>query len=112
MKPAPGMEQATIWLGVLLVGILAGPAAAGVYGGASRFVQAGLIIDSAIRVVVSPRFSAMLHLKDTKGVQSLYSMLRLACSLSLPRFIFFWPSLLRLRSPFWDPSFLLARAPL
>lgn len=69
-----GMEQATIWLGVLLVGILAGPAAAGVYGGASRFVQAGLIIDSAIRVVVSPRFSAMLHLKDTKGVQSLYSM--------------------------------------
>lgn len=69
-----GMEQAIVWLGVLLVGILAGPAAAGVYGGASRFVQAGLIIDSAIRVVVSPKFSAMLHTRDTQGVQNLYGI--------------------------------------
>lgn len=69
-----GMEQAIVWLGVLLVGILAGSAAAGVYGGASRFVQAGLMIDSAIRVVVSPQFSSMLHLKDIKGVQNLYGI--------------------------------------
>lgn len=32
------------------------------------------MIDSAIRVVVSPQFSSMLHLKDIKGVQNLYGI--------------------------------------
>ncbi|MBK7822195.1 MAG: polysaccharide biosynthesis C-terminal domain-containing protein [Tessaracoccus sp.] len=69
-----GLEQTLQWLDVLIVGSLVGPAAAGVYGGASRFVQAGLVIDSALRVVVGPRLSALLHKKDSEGVQELYGL--------------------------------------
>ncbi|TBN57990.1 flippase [Glaciihabitans arcticus] len=67
-----GLEQSIIWLDVLIVGVIAGTAAAGVYGGASRFVAAGLIIDSALRIVVSTRFSALLHEGRVAEVQSLY----------------------------------------
>lgn len=67
-----GLEQLLIWLAVIIVGSLAGPAAAGVYGSASRFVAAGLIIDTALRVVVSPMFSRMLHRKDTGELESVY----------------------------------------
>lgn len=54
------LEQSVIWLDVLLVGIISGSAAAGVYGGASRFVAAGLIVNTAIRIVVAPAFSRLL----------------------------------------------------
>ncbi len=67
-----GLEQSVIWLDVIMVGILAGSAAAGIYGGASRFVAAGLIIDSALRIVVSTRFSVLLFEKKFAEVQSLY----------------------------------------
>jgi len=67
-----GLEQSIIWLDVLIVGIIAGTAAAGVYGGASRFVAAGLIIDSALRIVVSSRFSALLYENRIEDVQALY----------------------------------------
>lgn len=71
---AAGLEQALLWLDVVLVGMLAGPAAAGIYGGASRFVTAGMIIDTAIRVVVSPRFSALLQRRRIEQLQELYSI--------------------------------------
>nr|WP_201468724.1 polysaccharide biosynthesis C-terminal domain-containing protein [Microbacterium hydrocarbonoxydans] len=67
-----GLEQLLIWLAVIIVGALAGPAAAGVYGAASRFVAAGMIVDTALRVVVSPMFSKMLHRDDTSGLESVY----------------------------------------
>ncbi len=67
-----GLDQSILWLDVVLVGILAGTAAAGVYGGVSRLVAAGLIVDVAIRVVVSPRFSALLHEGRLREVQELY----------------------------------------
>lgn len=67
-----GLEQLLIWLAVIIVGALAGPAAAGVYGAASRFVAAGMIVDTALRVVVSPMFSKMLHRDDTAGLESVY----------------------------------------
>ena len=67
-----GLEQSIIWLDVLIVGVIAGTAAAGVYGGASRFVAAGLIIDSALRIVVSSRFSALLYENRIGDVQALY----------------------------------------
>lgn len=69
-----GLEQALQWVDVLLVGMLAGPAAAGIYGAASRFVQAGLVIDSALRVVVAPKLSTLLHRDDRAGVQGLYAL--------------------------------------
>jgi len=67
-----GLEQSIQWLDVLLVGAIVGSAAAGIYGGASRFIAAGLIIDTALRVVVSPRFSALLHGGKIDELQGLY----------------------------------------
>lgn len=67
-----GLEQSVLWLDVLLVGLISGPAAAGIYGGASRFVSAGLIIDTSLRVVISPRFSTLLAGKLIGDVKSLY----------------------------------------
>ncbi|WP_181408946.1 flippase [Schumannella soli] len=66
------LEQGLLWLDVLLVGLLAGSAAAGDYGAASRLIAAGLIIDTALRVVVSPRFSALLHEGRRAETQALY----------------------------------------
>lgn len=67
-----GLEQGLLYLDVLLVGVLAGSAAAGVYGGATRFVAAGLIADVAIRVVVAPQFSLLLHRGELRQLESLY----------------------------------------
>ncbi|GAB3616267.1 lipopolysaccharide biosynthesis protein [Okibacterium endophyticum] len=67
-----GLEQSILWLDVLIVGWILGSAAAGVYGGASRFVAAGLIVDTALRVVVSPRFSTLLHQGRIADVEKLY----------------------------------------
>lgn len=69
-----GLEQTLIWLDVIMVGVIAGSAAAGVYGGASRFVAAGLIIDTALRIVVSTRFSTLLFEKKYTEVEALYRL--------------------------------------
>lgn len=68
-----GLEQALAWLDVLLVGMLAGNGAAGVYGGAIRFIQAGMIVDTALRIVVSPNFSRLLHMRESDRLKSLYA---------------------------------------
>lgn len=67
-----GLEQALVWLDVLIVGTLLGAASAGVYGSASRFIAVGLIIDTAVRIIVAPRFSVLLHQGDLEGVTDLY----------------------------------------
>jgi len=66
-----GLEQAIIWVDVLLVGWLLSDQAAGIYGGAARFIQAGLVVDAALRVVVSPRFSSLLHQEKKEAVREL-----------------------------------------
>lgn len=66
------LEQALLWLDVILVGALAGAAAAGVYGTASRFVAAGLIVDTALRIVVSPIFSRLMFEKRYPETERLY----------------------------------------
>lgn len=68
-----GLEQVLIWVDVLIVGWLAGDAGAGVYGGASRFIQAGLLVDAALRVVVSPLFSTYVHQTRLRELQDLYA---------------------------------------
>src|SRR5699024_6849766 len=55
------LSQLLVWLDVLIVGAIAGPAAAGVYGAATRIAAAGSLVDQAIRVVVAPIFSRLLH---------------------------------------------------
>ena len=69
---AQAMEQSTIWLDVLLVGAIAGSAAAGIYGSAARFVAAGLVVATALRIVVAPRFSALLAAGRVVEVGELY----------------------------------------
>lgn len=66
------LEQSIIWFDVVLVGVIAGSAAAGVYGAASRFVGAGVVVLTALRVVVAPRFSALMAEKRTGELRELY----------------------------------------
>lgn len=68
------LEQAMLWLDVLLVGLLAGPAAAGIYGAATRFIAAGYIVSTALRIVVAPLYSRLLGRGDHAGVQELYTV--------------------------------------
>lgn len=68
-----GLEQALTWIDVVIVGWIAGAGAAGIYGGASRFVQAGLLVDAALRVVVSPRFSQLLHTGQSERLRDLHT---------------------------------------
>ncbi len=69
---AAAMEQSIVWVGVLLVGLLIGDAAAGVYGTAARFVAAGVVVATALRIVVAPRFSALLAQGRSDDVAELY----------------------------------------
>lgn len=108
-----GLEQSLVWLQVVLVGLIAGTAASGVYGGAARLVAAGLIADTAIRVVVSPRFSHFLHQQDLGQAQNLYRVATMwLLLLSTPIFItlgVFAPTVLGWLGPgFVDGSAALA----
>lgn len=67
------IEQSLLWLDVLVVGLLAGPAAAGVYGVVSRLVQAGTIPSTSMRIVVAPEFSRMLHQNRHVELSELYT---------------------------------------
>lgn len=69
---AAAMEQSIVWVGVLLVGLLLDDAAAGVYGSAARFVAAGVVVATALRIVIAPRFSALLAEGRTADVGELY----------------------------------------
>lgn len=62
------------WLDVLIVGMLAGPTAAGVYGAATRFVSAGVILSTSLRIVVAPMYSRHLASHRIDEVQRLYSL--------------------------------------
>ncbi len=68
------LDQALIWLDVIIVGVVAGPVAAGVYGAASRFVSAGVVVSTSLRIVVAPRFSALLARRERRELQELYSV--------------------------------------
>jgi len=69
-----GLEQTIIWLDVLLVGVILGSREAGIYGSAARFVAAGVVVLTAFRIVVAPRFSALLAERRTDEVEELYSV--------------------------------------
>lgn len=66
------LEQGLLWLDVLLVGFLIGTTAAGIYGTAARFVAAGLIVDTALRFVMAPIFSALLFEGRRDEVKELF----------------------------------------
>lgn len=68
------LEESMRWLDVLLVGLLAGPAAAGLYGAATRFTNAGMILSTSLRIVVAPMYSRHLGAKDLRAANGLYSV--------------------------------------
>lgn len=68
-----GLDQTLVWADVILVGWLAGTAAAGMYGAAARFVFAGFIVVTALRIAVGPRFSALMAAGDRRTLADLYS---------------------------------------
>ena len=65
-------EQVLVWGGVLMVGALASSADAGVYAAAARYVGAGMIIDTALRVVIAPMFSRLHHAGDFERLGSVF----------------------------------------
>lgn len=52
------LERVLDWLDVLIVIAMLGPAAGGVYGVVTRIVQAGGMLEAAMRIVMGPRLSA------------------------------------------------------
>lgn len=82
------LEQLLIWVAVLGVGAFAGAAAAGVYGAASRFIAAGLVVDAALRVVVAPMFSKYEGRGDHGALSAIHrSATRWLVLLSTPVFV-------------------------
>jgi O-antigen/teichoic acid export membrane protein len=69
-----GLEQGLQWFDVLLVGVLVGASASGSYGAASRFLAAGLMVDTALRMVVAPRLSAAHARARTEEAGALYQV--------------------------------------
>lgn len=65
-------EQVLVWGGVLMVGALASAGDAGVYAAAASFVGAGMIIDTALRVVIAPMFSRLQHARDMERLGSVF----------------------------------------
>ena len=68
------VEQVSLWMAVVLVGVLVDSSAAGAYGAAARFVGAGVIVATAVRIAVAPRFSGLLGQGRIDEVRELYSV--------------------------------------
>jgi O-antigen/teichoic acid export membrane protein len=66
------LERALDWADVLLVIALLGPAAGGIYGVVTRIVQAGSMLESAMRIVLGPRLSAAVAKGEHNEAQSLF----------------------------------------
>ncbi len=66
------LEVSLVAANTLLVGVLMGPAAAGVFGALSRFVTTGTMAERSVHILVSPRFSALLGQRDLEGATTLY----------------------------------------
>ncbi len=66
------------WVDVLLVGILASPAAAGVYAVVTRCLRASEVVQQAARIVVGPQISAALARGDLARARDLYGIVTAA----------------------------------
>ena len=66
------------WIDVLLVGILASPAAAGVYAVVTRCLRASEVVQQAARIVVGPQISAALARGDTRHARDIYGVVTAA----------------------------------
>lgn len=69
---AAALEIGLVWIDVLIVAALLGPAPAGIYAVISRCAQSGLLVETAMRMAVSPRISATLARKDLPAARALH----------------------------------------
>jgi O-antigen/teichoic acid export membrane protein len=68
------LEIVLVWADVLIVGLLLGPAEAGIYAAASRFITSGTLAEAALRIAVAPRYSSLLSQQLVDRAQALYSV--------------------------------------
>lgn len=91
------------WADVLLVGVLASPAEAGIYAVVTRCVRASEVVQQAGRIVVGPRMSAALARGDLGDAREIYGVVTAAMVwVSWPFFILlavFGDQVLRLFGP-------------
>ena len=66
------------WVDVLLVGALASPADAAVYGVVTRCLRASEVVQQAARIVAGPQISAALARGDTAHVREVYGLISAA----------------------------------
>lgn len=82
------LEFGLDWVDVLIVAALRSPAEAGVYAVASRCVQAGRVVDRAVRVAVAPTISWHLARGDTEEASSVHlQVTRIAVLISWPFYL-------------------------
>jgi O-antigen/teichoic acid export membrane protein len=60
------------WLDVVLVGVMAGTAAAGIYAAASRLITSGTFFMDGLGVAISPQISRLLARRDEGRARTLY----------------------------------------
>lgn len=73
-KPRIGgqmLDVMVLWIDVLLVGALASPTAAGVYGAVSRFAIVGMFVAEALMKVVGPRTAELMAKDDLPAIAAL-----------------------------------------
>jgi O-antigen/teichoic acid export membrane protein len=68
------MEVTLISVNTVIVAWYLGPSAAGVFGALSRFITTGTLAEQAVRILVAPRFSALLSVGDRAGTDALYRL--------------------------------------
>lgn len=67
-------EIGIVWVDVLLVGVFLGPAAAGAYAAASRFITSGTMAMEALRVGTAPMLAEACARRETDRVQGVYAL--------------------------------------
>ncbi|MEH1102701.1 lipopolysaccharide biosynthesis protein [Micromonospora sp. CPCC 205561] len=69
------IDAGNMWVGVLLTSVLAGPAAAGVFGAVGRYILAGQLAMQGLRVAVSPQLSRLLGRGDRAAAAAVHRRL-------------------------------------
>ncbi|WP_460795660.1 MATE family efflux transporter [Nocardioides pacificus] len=67
-------EIGIVWIDVIIVGLMLGPAAAGAYAAASRFITSGTMAMEALRVGTAPTLAASYSRGELDRVQGVYAL--------------------------------------
>lgn len=67
-------EIGIVWVDVLLVGLFLGPASAGAYAAASRFITSGTMAMEALRVGTAPMLAEAYARREAGRLQSVYAL--------------------------------------